>query len=101
MFKYTNVDQHIFFLNKNSVVDLDPEFVIWIRNPGKSFRIHNSLTIFKYNMGDFCFWPKETMYQQLRFYFDIFRFYQDFTFLIFAAGSSSWGITSNGLVGPI
>ncbi len=35
MFKYTNVDQHSFFLNKNSVVDLDPEFVIWIRNREK------------------------------------------------------------------
>ena len=28
-------------------------------------------------MGDFCFWPKETMYQQLRFHFDFIlsRFY--------------------------
>jgi hypothetical protein len=51
-------------------------------------------------MGYFFFWPT-TVYQQLRFHFDILRFYQDFTFLIFAAGSSSWGITSNGLVGLI
>jgi hypothetical protein len=43
------------------------------------------MTIFKYKMGDFFFWPKKkTVYQQLRFHFDILRFYQDFTFSIFA-----------------
>ena len=37
----------------------------------------HEITIFKYKMGDFCFWPKETMYQQLRFHFDFIlsRFY--------------------------
>jgi hypothetical protein len=34
-------------------------------------------------MGDFAFGQK-TVYQQLRFHFDILRFYQDFTFLNFA-----------------
>jgi hypothetical protein len=65
---------------------------IWIQNLwfGSGTRERPSgyttheITIFKYKMGDFCFWPKETMYQQLRFHFDILRFYQDFTFLNFA-----------------
>jgi len=77
--------KHTFFLNKNSVVDLDPEFLFGsgTRENPSGYTTHE-ITIFKYKMGDFCFWPKETMYQQLRFYFDIFRFYQDFTFLIIA-----------------
>ena len=85
MFKYTNVDQHNFFLNKNSVVDLDPEFlfVSGTREKPSGYTTHE-ITIFKYKMGDFFFWPKKTVYQQLRFHFDILRFYQDFTFLIFA-----------------
>ena len=77
--------KHTFFLNKNSVVDLDPEFLFGsgTRENPSGYTTHE-ITIFKYKMGDFCFWPKETMYQQLRFYFDIFRYYQDFTFLIIA-----------------
>ena len=77
--------KHNFFLNKNSVVDLDPEFLFGsgTREKPSGYTTHE-ITIFKYKMGDFCFWPKETMYQQFRFHFDILRFYQDFTFLNFA-----------------
>jgi len=70
--------KHNFFLNKNSVVDLDPEFLFGsgTRENPSGYTTHE-ITIFKYKMGDFCFWPKETMYQQLRFHFDFIlsRFY--------------------------
>jgi hypothetical protein len=51
--------KHNFFLNKNSVVDLDPEFLFGsgTREKPSGYTTHE-ITIFKYKMGDFCFWPK-------------------------------------------
>jgi hypothetical protein len=71
-------------------VDLDPEFAIWIRNPGKTFRIHNSWNnYFKYKMGDFFFWPKNgvSAIKVSLWYFKtkILPFYS------LLSGSSSWG----------